>query len=330
MRVKPTNVHSANFVTDKSLLQPSRNWLYVENNGNLVILSLLGESHFLQFADLSEPKLREPAVLEAYAAHMIPSIGSVNDSYSFDTTPAYFDGALRGVDIATRSHGVMRGGMRLVLVLRDPVERFHSNVNMDKSYEEYFGEKGSELGVGDLDKFQEVMTACEDKIISEHEKNRKRKNPHKRPTVCASSLAIPIERSMYSRWLRRWALLHEAAGPIHLVLNSDLKEPGKVLNRTARWLGVPEYAEKEGEFDKLFKRKGSKVKLKEHEALAKVRSDTFFSDGGGNSVLRKLYSNVDRRLGELTGNYDLVTMLRMYSDATEEQLEEVRGWYSTV
>ena len=65
-------------------------------------------------------------------------------------------------------------------------------------------------------------------------------------------------------------MLHEAAGPIHLVLNSDLKEPGKVLNRTARWLGVPEYAENEGEFDKLFKRKGSKVKLKEHEALAKV------------------------------------------------------------
>ena len=67
----------------------------------------------MQFnAPNDDPILRHPDVLSGYAEMFKPRGGNVYDSYGFDATPAYLDAVVSKIDIATSSHGIMRGAMR--------------------------------------------------------------------------------------------------------------------------------------------------------------------------------------------------------------------------
>ena len=248
-----------------------------------------------------------------------------------------------------------------MIVLRDPVERYHSFNRMVHIYEEL----ESTLHVGNLSAFRSAMAACEDAVLATQAGADTGKY---RMVKCGDKNLV---RSMYGYWLRRWAVVHEAAGerggvclactktvrrtvwrltrpvltvhkhhplldetagPFHLVLNSDLKRsPGEALNRTARWLGIPEYMEEDSVFGDVFQRSGSSYKTSGSEALAQARYNAFFAAGGpGDAALRALFANVDRKTAAVVGNFDLASILRMYSDATEGHIEEVERWYEGV
>ena len=127
-----------------------------------------------------------------------------------------------------------------------------------------------------------------------------------------------VLRGLYARYFREWAELHEGAGKIHIVIHDELtREPARVLNATAEWLGIEGYEITQEEMDTLSTRAGI-VRTQHVESFEKY--SRFFEEGG-NEALRKYFSEMDDADG------GLVNLLKKYSDASEDSLATVRGWY---
>ena len=127
-----------------------------------------------------------------------------------------------------------------------------------------------------------------------------------------------VLRGLYARYFREWAELHEGAGKIHIVIHDELtREPARVLNATAEWLGIEGYEITQEEMDTLSTRAGI-VRTQHVESFEKY--SRFFEEGG-NEALRKYFREMDETDG------GLVNLLREYSDASEDSLATVRGWY---
>ena len=92
---------------------------------------------------------------------------------------------------------------RFVVVLRDPVDRYHSFNRMKREYEEL----ESTLQVGNLSAFRSYAAACEDAVLATQAKADTGKF-----RIAVECRDKNLVRSMYGYWLRRWAIVHEAAG----------------------------------------------------------------------------------------------------------------------
>jgi hypothetical protein len=163
---------------------------------------------------------------EAVSTDILPFkyLAKSTESFTFDCTPSYLDDYHTHrrhqikVPIAARVKAILRGSVHIAIVLRDPVERYHSYNRMARKYREV----NEWLSVDNQSAFEKTLREC------------------RTPVACPDS---NIQRGFYARYIQQWGELHSKAGKIHIVFNEDLyRNPGKELNATTDWLGLTRYS----------------------------------------------------------------------------------------
>jgi hypothetical protein len=209
-------------------------------------------------------------ILAEYAKHFRPItakyrlgkrkyLAKSTESFTFDCTPSYLDdhpfgkrylGEKIKVPIAARVKAILRGSVQIAIVLRDPVERYHSWNRMAQKYRKV----NEWLNVDNQSAFEKTLREC------------------RTPVACPDS---NIPRGFYARYIQQWGELHSKAGKIHIVFNEDLfRTPGKELNATTDWLGLTRYSVTAEELRGIDMRSSKQLKpliSSEKESLAQYK-----------------------------------------------------------
>jgi hypothetical protein len=271
------------------------------------------EAHFFDMIDTTYRPVDEPqnmsavsaedsritrqrvALIKRYAFCNHPRSGSIETTHSFDVTPAYLD--LRSS--WSWAYDIMRGGVPFVVVLRDPVSRFHSAIRMNTRNYTSLTER---LCISNITAFKEGAEKC------------------KYGGRLKGCIDANIRRGFYAQHLKQWSHLHSNGTRYHVITNNQLRsDPALVLNNTAKWLGLEEFHVHKDVIDALFARTGKSPT----NDVSYDKYIEFFRNQGGDEVLRELF----RDMNYISNDDGLIEELRRHSDADNKTIEEVGRWY---
>jgi hypothetical protein len=148
-----------------------------------------------------------PPPIEVYARHFAHAS---TERYALEATPTYSYG---GKPVVTAIRTVL-GDPRIIIILRDPVDRLWSAYTFQRSL-------GTLTGIGSFDEYLDVV------------RERRRDVGELVPRDGLSGLYI----GFYAEYLGDW--FDEFGGDLRVVFAEDLRnDPGAVVERLCAWLGI--------------------------------------------------------------------------------------------